>query len=344
MSAEILAVGMATSAGLDAESTAAAVRARLNRFRQSAILDARLHPLVLAAVPLDEIPELAPSLATEGFTTRRERVVALAALALGEVLRDVPAVERIPVLLGLPDAHPGFDRPFDEELLEQLSAQSEIAFARRASRVFPSGRASGLLALDEALSRSAAEYIVVGGADSPFDLRLLAELDHERRLRAPGAFDGFIPGEGAAFLLLGKPGSGAKIDRPPLARIAGVAVGEEPGHRYSQVPYRGDGLASVLSALFAAVPGEQVQTVYAGFNGEVFNAKEWAVGHIRNHDRFAKKLAMHHPADCLGDLGAALAPAMIGLAAIGLRDGYRRGPCLVWGSSDLAPRGAALIA
>jgi 3-oxoacyl-[acyl-carrier-protein] synthase-1 len=49
---------------------------------------------------------------------------------------------------------------------------------------------------------------------------------------------------------------------------------------------------------------------------------------------------MHHPADCLGDTGAACGPIMAGLAALGIAGGYRRSPCLVYGSSDDGPRAA----
>ena len=49
---------------------------------------------------------------------------------------------------------------------------------------------------------------------------------------------------------------------------------------------------------------------------------------------------MHHPADCSGDSGAACGPIMAGLAALGIRDSYRRTPALVYGSSDRGARAA----
>jgi 3-oxoacyl-[acyl-carrier-protein] synthase-1 len=52
---------------------------------------------------------------------------------------------------------------------------------------------------------------------------------------------------------------------------------------------------------------------------------------------------MHHPADCCGDTGAAAGPLMTGLAALGLAGGYRRGPCLVYGSSDRGGRAALAV-
>ena len=60
-------------------------------------------------------------------------------------------------------------------------------------------------------------------------------------------------------------------------------------------------------------------------------------------ERFAENFEVEHPADCLGDAGAALGPILLGLAALGLEKGYRGSPCLVWSTSDREPRGAALL-
>jgi 3-oxoacyl-[acyl-carrier-protein] synthase-1 len=62
------------------------------------------------------------------------------------------------------------------------------------------------------------------------------------------------------------------------------------------------------------------------------------VSFIRNRAAFLPDHHIHHPADCLGDAGAASGPIMLGLAAHGLHDLYRRGPCLVYCSSDRGQR------
>ena len=86
-----------------------------------------------------------------------------------------------------------------------------------------------------------------------------------------------------------------------------------------------------------------MRCVYAGLNGEGLVAKEWGVAYLRSAERFAEGFEVEHPADCLGDAGAALGPILLGLAAIGLEKGYREGPCLVWSTSDREARGAALL-
>ena len=109
----------------------------------------------------------------------------------------------------------------------------------------------------------------------------------EGRLKNGEVQDGFIPGEGAAFLLLGQAGSGARMGMTPLARIVGVGLGQEPGHLYSTEPYRGEGLAQAFSAVLENVPQKpRVRTLYAGLNGENFWAKEFGVARVRHKDYF----------------------------------------------------------
>lgn len=347
--AEILAAGMVTSVGLDAVRTAAAVRAGLSRFHESAIQDRRGEPIVLATVPDADLPRLHPSLAQDPrMTPRHGRMLCLAASALREALQPVSRAERVPLLLSLPEDLPG-RRPFGApSFLRWLGVQADLELAWDRSAVFSLGRAGGIAALEEALRRLSGlsdSHVLVGGVDTHLDRGLLDALDREGRLRGAGRMDGFTPGEGAGFVLVAPVGSAARDGRAPLASIDAAAMGREPGHRYSEEPYLGDGLDAALRALFAALPEDigKVRTVHAGLNGEHFHAKEWGVAAIRHAGRLAEDLAVEHPADCLGDPGAALAPLLIGLAALGAQRGYRRPPCLVWCASDLQPRGAALL-
>ena len=126
---------------------------------------------------------------------------------------------------------------------------------------------------------------------------------------------------------------------------AAVGTAEDPGHRYSEAPALGVGLANALEDARSGLAGvEPVKTCFAGLNGESFGAKEWGVAHIRHHSFFDRKLAFEHPADCFGDVGAAMGPLLIALADETLRAGHRQGPALVWASSDHAPCACAYVA
>ena len=346
--ASILAVGMMTAVGVGAGQTAASVRAGIARIRETSVYDRRFQPFKMALLPDEVLPPLEPSLeALVGLTARQTRMLRLAAPALREVLIEVPRSDQVPLILGTPEALPGRPDPAGEKFLEHLATQSGMKFNVPQSQVYPYGRAAGFMALKEGiecLQTGKAKYVVVGAVDTYLDLYLLGTLDMEGRILAEGVMDGFVPGEGAGFLLLSANANDSS-DKEPIAFIAGVTTGVEKGHRYSDEVYRGDGLASTVQELFTTVPtlAEKVRTVFAGFNGENFWAKEWGVTYLRSKDQFDDKFRMEHPVDCFGDPGAALGPLMLGLGVIGAQKGYLNGPCLVWCSSDRQERGAAII-
>ncbi|MGH7129888.1 MAG: hypothetical protein ACREIV_15060, partial [Planctomycetaceae bacterium] len=130
----------------------------------------------------------------------------------------------------------------------------------------------------------------------------------------------------------------------PLGIVHGWSQAMEPGHLYSEQPYRGDGLAMAVQQTVASASSVlPVGEVYSSMNGESHWAKEWGVAFIRNRTAFAEDYRTHHPADCFGDTGAASGPIMAGLAVLGFADAYRTPPALVYGSSDRGQRAAVLI-
>lgn len=345
--ADILAIGMTTPVGLTAGATAAAVRAGISRVQESPIQDKRLRPLRTGFLAEEYLPPLAKELRLAGgeLRARYRRMLRLATRALGEASCDS---EASPLFLALPEPSNGEADSFGTTFLRHLSVQAGVELDLPQSRVFRQGRAGGLVAMAsacQALRSGRVRTVLVGGVDTYLDLKLLVDLDTEGRLLVEGAFDGFIPGEGAAFLLLGSPREARCQNRVPLAQLLGVGVGKEEGHLYSEAPYRGEGLAQAFQQLFATMPADtpRTRTVYASFNGENFWVKEWGVAQLRHSQRFEEQLRVDHPVEFMGDSGAALGTTLSGLAALGLYKGYRQGPVLVWSSSDREARGAVLL-
>jgi len=309
-------------------------------------------PIVMGLVDEDELPPLLDPLDDAGLPVQRRRLLRMAAPALVEALSALDTTDRaappLPLLLGAAGKGPaGQPNAVDVSFLEQLAMQADRPLDLQHSRVLPQGRASGLLALQQALgmlARGEAPCVLVGGIDSYLDSRLVEALDAEGRLRTGEVQDGFVPGEAAAFVVVARPGAGARANLTPLTRVLGMAFAHEPGHLYSDQPYLGEGLSQAFTALFAATPQTgRVRTLYAGLNGESFWAKELGVALLRNGARFEEPVRTEHPADAIGDVGAALGPVMLGLAALGLRGGYRPGPALVYCGSDREERAAALL-
>ncbi|MDH5415217.1 MAG: hypothetical protein OEW87_13860, partial [Flavobacteriaceae bacterium] len=172
---------------------------------------------------------------------------------------------------------------------------------------------------------------------------LLGTLDMQDRILAEGVMDGFAPGEGAGFLLISKrPEYFQESTKQILIYPPGLA--EEPGHRYSEDAYRGDGLAQTFSLALQNAALPPIKTLIASLNGENFGAKELGVACTRNSDGLAAEINVEHPADCFGDLGAAFFPVSIGLAAMGFVKEYIAAPVLSYASSEAQHRGASCVA
>ena len=347
--AAILGVGMMTAVGIGAKQTATSVRAGISRFSETAIHDRRFEPFVMSILPDEVLPPLEPEVdKIVGITARQSRMLRLAAPALQEALEDTPDIENIPLYLGVPEPLPGRPKPVDDLFLEHLSVQSGIHFNVADSKLFPQGRAAGLFAIEEAmqcLASGAGQFVILGGVDTYLDFYLLGSLDMENRILGTNTMDGFIPGEGAGFLLLGLPDKPGVLGKEPIARIQAIGTGYEKGHRYSKEVYQGNGLTEAFQVMFSSNNSSvgKIRTVYAGLNGENLGAKEWGVAYMRNRDHFDKNFCFEHPVDCFGDPGAALGTLMTGLSAIGIAKKVIDSPCLVWCSSDYGARAALTV-
>ena len=344
----IVAVGMVTAVGLSAPETAAAVRAGVARFTATPIHDQRSEPFTLAVVPDEGLPPLVDSLQQmAGLSSREIRLLRLAAGPIAECLAALPKSAGKPgVLLALPETQTA--RPLDAAAFSNhLWAQCGGEFDAQRSAAPDVGRAGGLIAIAraaEAIRSGQASFMIAGGVDSYRDLHVLGTLDLQKRVKSTVHLDGFIPGEGAAFVLLANREAAAAANLKPLATVSPVAYSMETGHLYSEQPYRGDGLAGTVTQLVSAgVMSAPIAEVWSSMNGENHWAKEWGVAFLRNRSAFLDGHRIHHPADCFGDAGAACGPAMVALQALGMRGSYRLAPALVYCSSDAGPRAAVAL-
>jgi 3-oxoacyl-[acyl-carrier-protein] synthase I len=346
--AVIVGVGMVTAVGLSAAESAAAVRAATSRFGETPMRDHRFEPFTIAEVPEDGLPPLAEELtAKAGLSSREMRLLRLATRPVLECIALVPDGQPAPgVVLALPETNT--IKPIDPNaFLANLWQQCDRRFDPKHSSAVDVGRAGGLLAIaraTEAIRTGRSHFMVAGGVDSYRDLYVLGSLDAEKRVKSEVHLDGFIPGEGAAFLLLASATAAHAAKLPVFASVSGVAHGVEAGHLYSDQPYRGDGLAATIAQLVqAGVLSGPIAEVWSSMNGESHWGKEWGVAYLRNRAAFLDAHRVHHPADCFGDTGAACGPAMMVLQVLGMRGKYRNAPALVYCSSDRGARTALAL-
>jgi 3-oxoacyl-[acyl-carrier-protein] synthase-1 len=320
----------------------ASARSRLSWISNSSVMNPYLERIRMGLVPEEALDTDVTGLDALTLPSRARRMLRLAAPTLAEL---APVVGEAPVALylGLPQLSPE-DAPWLEEFPEQLCARAGLQFDEAASQTFPLGRAAALVALEAALTSLASDPsrpVLVGGVDTFLDLKLLEQLIAEGRVLGSNVMDGFIPGEGAAFLLL----EALSEARPGTVLIHGAASSNDPGHRYGTEPARGEGLALAMQALRErlSAPVEPVASTFTGLNGENFEAKLWGVAHLRHRDLFSPEMVLEHPAVVYGDTGAASGAILTVLAATALAAGHRSGPALIWAASDLGQRGCSIL-
>src|SRR5690606_22852847 len=157
----------------------------------------------------------------------------------------------------------------------------------------------------ELFEAGSAKRCLIGGADSLLRRVDLERLERANRLLGPTQSQGLVPGEGAAFMLVGH--HTPTPDTPARARVHGLGLGYEQhtvlGSEYSV----GDGFADALEAALAdaELSEDEVAFVAGNFNGERYDAWERAHGHSRNYRTRRERLHVAWPAASVGELGVA---------------------------------------
>ena len=341
--AVISATSVLCPAGSGVEQTWATLRCGISRIANSHVIEQGAEPVRMGLVPENALEQPSPEFDALPLSSRGRRMLRLGAPALRALAKRLDG-QPCTLYLGLPDISVE-DAPWMPDFPAWLAEQAGVTLDAHASRAYAYGRAAALFALQGALNaitQDPAQQIVVGGVDSFLDLALLARLSEERRILGPNSMDGFLPGEGAAFLILR--GTPRAADTASVA-LCGAASVADPGHRYGTEPARGEGLSDAIEAMRREYgdPRQPIATTFAGINGESFDAKLWGVANVRHSTVFAPALNVEHPADCIGDTGAACGAILASLAVHTLAKSQRPGPALVWAASDRETRACALF-
>lgn len=339
----VTGLGMVSSLGHGAEQSCASVRARITRFQEDDSF------LCQAGPPgWEEEPLVGARIASLDAGPDRIRGMALAAFQ--ELIQNARLTREefagAGLYLSLPPAsRPGPEGRDDAGLpsgtLEGLSAGRE-----RPASVIAAGHAGSFLAMEQAaaaIREGKRDLCLVAGADSYFEDEILERLDAARRLKSSWNSGGFVPGEGAAAILL-EPRHRAERRRATLlAGVEKIGTALEANIFGSPSPCRGDGLAQAIATCAAGDGGTGPDWVTCDLNGENDRAMEWGLCQVRLRGLLAGVRHLWHPADCLGDLGAATGAFLVALVSRAFQRGYAPAErCLLWTSSD-GPERAALM-
>ncbi len=199
---EVIAIGARTPVGLLAETTAAAVRARICRIRDYGFVDANGEAMMVASDS-----KIASTI--EG----PERLVALGRSVIDEVARklaEAPQRYRGPVDLwvSLPESRPGWSETDASATIETLAADVRSSGTQLRAELVGRAHAGVAVAIEHAvqeLERGVDRLIVVLGIESYLHPDTLLWLERNRQF-GRGARNGFVPGEAAGCLVLASAG------------------------------------------------------------------------------------------------------------------------------------------
>lgn len=336
----VVGTGAVTAVGLDAPMTAASVRAGISRNEETSLVDRWGEPMRCALAPLDQ----------RYGAQIRTRVLAVraAAEALAPVLGSPNSPSTIALCLGVSAPGLALDPVDGPALVEAIEEALPVAVSASQRPVVAKGRAAGALAVAHAARLLAGRpdgVVLAGGAHSYVDAVALETLDAAGRLHSDASVDGFVPGEGAAFVALATRALAERTGWPVRAVLRSAAAGAEPNPYLSDGICIGTGLSDTLQAALSVLRTQEcADWTIADLTGESFGAREWMYAYLRTGASHGEPLELWHPADCYGDLGAAAGPAALVLATEAWARGYARGPrCLIWAASDGPPRSALLV-
>ncbi|TDW32684.1 3-oxoacyl-[acyl-carrier-protein] synthase-1 [Rhizobium azibense] len=330
---DIVSIGMVTAVGLDAPSTCAAMRAKLDGFQETRFVGSGGEWVIGAPVPLPR------------NWIGEKRLAHLAAGAICEAFEAVPDARGQAALILCLAEHDRPGRPVhdDADLLRRIAEIVAVEPHAR-SRIVAYGRPSGHVALDQArrlIVSGEAPYVMIAGVDTYLTSPAIGHYVSQKRILTPDNPNGFIPGEAAAAVLCAQTGNSS-------LRLYGLGLTRERASIYNaeDLPLRGDGMTNAYSLALGEAGIEMNRLGYriSDLIGEQYWFKQTALASLRLLRGRHGFQDLWSPAESLGNIGAASVPMMVGMAWTAARKGYAAGtPVLIEAANDAGACGAALF-
>jgi 3-oxoacyl-[acyl-carrier-protein] synthase-1 len=331
-SVAVLCTGLVTSVGLSAPATCAAIRAKISNPTETRFIDARGDWLAAHQVQLEKP------------WRGRTRLAKMASMAIQECLASVDRNERakIPLLLCVAErSRPGRMDGLDDLLFDDIAQELGVKFSAK-SDLIPHGRVSGAVAMERAraMLRDGLPQVLIAAVDSLLGWPTLSVYQRQDRLLSAENSNGFVAGEGAGALLIGRDtGNGEP-------RCVGIGFGTEDAVVDSDKPLRGDGLTSAINHALtdAGCALHELDLRVTDLSGEQYYFKEASVALSRSLREHKESLPLWHPAESCGEGGAIAGPVCVAVAARAASMGYAPGPgALLHFAADDGARGALIM-
>lgn len=292
----VKAAGACCAVGYNLAAASCALRAGMDHFQESEFVDRASEPLKVARLPLGDL-------------WGPKRLAQIVRLAVTDCARTAGGIDPVHTALFLLAAEKG--RPHTEsgryhEIFHAVEEECRARF-HEASVIIPKGRAGIADALQHAhrvLAENRVRQVLLVGADSYLSAAVIEHYLGQERLLCSSNSDGFIPGEGAAALLLQLPPANAAG-----LHVLGLGAAQEQATPAGEVPNRAFGLTQAIrqACAQAGLNTGALDFRLTDLNGEQYFAKEMANActRVMGDDPDASGLPMLHLADGVGETGAA---------------------------------------
>lgn len=337
MSAQPLAVigtGLVTSVGLSAPAACAAIRAGLTNPTETRFIDSGGEWIMSHAVPLDE--------PLRGL----DKLAYMGAMAASECLQDVPREEweRVAVLVCVAErTRPGRCDGLEDRLFGTMCELLDGAVFAPQSGVIPHGRVSigvALLRARKLIGEVNVARVMIVAADSLLSWPTLQALQDQERLLTKSNSNGFLAGEAASAVLV------ANAAHEPHLSIDGLGFAVEQASIDKEEPLRGTGLSQAISQSLQDAGRAMVEMDFriTDISGEQYYFKEAALALSRTLKTPKERFDIWHPAECIGEVGSAIGPAMLAVADASARKAYAPGPSILLHAANDAGQRASIVA
>jgi 3-oxoacyl-[acyl-carrier-protein] synthase-1 len=344
----ITGIGMINAVGRNAYQACASLRAGIARIVDIPYFSYRTDRL--ETIPLSGCPIIG---VTDGYLGLG-RWTRLAVEAIKDLISNsaltIQQLHHSALFLGLPPLNRrGVDERINAMLGQRIGQWSKLEGLEDRTTTFAEGHASvarGIAAAVRALKSRTIQHAIVGGVDSLVEPDTLSEFFENKRLLTEDNPEGFIPGEGAAFFVLEPLGQAIQRQAAIMATLEAPFTAVEPVTIRSDEPPNGSGLGLAVRGVFdqLADQGERTGLIICDLNGETYRAREFGHTAARMLGNVKMDWRLWHPAEYMGDTGAAAFAVSVCVGARALQKGYAAADnILVFGASDDGLRGAVYL-
>jgi 3-oxoacyl-[acyl-carrier-protein] synthase-1 len=312
----ITATGMVTGIGLSAPATCAAIRCAIDNFQETRFMDRGGEWILGCEVPMEKP------------WRGKAKLIKMASAAINEVLQSNPDIDtaKTPLLLCLAEhTRPGRVIEDDARFFLDLQDELGLEFSDQ-SLVIAAGHVSVAIAFKHArelIHQRGSRHVIVVASDSMLVAPTLVHYEENERLLTSTNSNGFIPGEAGAALLV-ESGNAKSGD---LLNCEGLGFAIETAHIDSEEPLRAEGLTSAIKESLQDAGCEMGDLDFriTDISGEQYYFKEATLALSRTLRKRKEEFDIWHPADCVGEVGAAQGLIMLSVLKAACEKNYSKG-------------------